>query len=62
MRDLTHDLLMLEAKGDYDGVKSMLDRLAVLRPPLQKTLDALTDIPVDINPVPVTADQIAAEK
>ena len=62
VRDLTHDLLMLEAKGDYDGVKSMLDRLAVLRPPLQKTLDALTDIPVDINPVPVTADQIAAVK
>lgn len=57
-RDLTHDLLMVEAKGDYDGAKKMLD-LAVIRPDFQKALDGLTEIPTDIRPVFVTADQVA---
>jgi hypothetical protein len=59
VRDLTHELLTLEATGDYAGAKAMLDRLAVLRPPLKQALAELEDIPVDIDPVPVTADQIA---
>jgi hypothetical protein len=51
VRDLTHDLLMLEATGDYTGAKRMLDRLAVVRPEIQKAIDRLSDIPVDIAPV-----------
>lgn len=50
VRDLTHDLLMLEANGDYDAAKKMLDRLAVVRPVLQKALAGLTSIPTDIDP------------
>ena len=61
VRDLTHDLLTLEATGDYAGARSMLDRLAVLRPAMKQALADLEDIPVDIDPVPVTADQIAAK-
>jgi hypothetical protein len=61
VRDLTHDLLTLEATGDYAGAKAMLDKLAVLRPPMKEALAELEGIPVDIDPVPATADQIAGK-
>ena len=51
VRKLTHDLLMVEAEGSYDKAKSMLDTLAVIRPPMQQALDKLKDVPVDIEPV-----------
>jgi hypothetical protein len=51
VRDLAHDLLTLEATGDYAATKKMLDTLAVVRPPMQHALDRLKDIPVDIDPV-----------
>jgi hypothetical protein len=59
VRQLDHDLLTIEATGDYAGAKKMLDELGVLRPSLQKALAGLASIPVDIEPVFVTADQIA---
>jgi hypothetical protein len=51
VRDLVHDLLDIEATGDYARAKKMLDDLGVLRPPMQRTLDKLTDLPTDIEPV-----------
>jgi hypothetical protein len=59
VRDLTHDLLTLEATGDYAGAKRMLDTLGVIRPEVSATIAKLGGVPVDINPVFVTADQIA---
>jgi len=59
VRDLTHDLLTLEAEGNYAGAKQMLDTLGVLRPDFKQALDKLGDIPVDIEPVFVTADKVA---
>ncbi len=44
VRDLVHDLLEIEATGDYARAKKMLDELGVLRPPLQNALSKLTDI------------------
>ena len=61
VRDLDHDLLTIEATGDYAGAKKMLDELGVIRPNMQKALDSLTDIPVDIEPVFVTANQLTKE-
>ena len=57
--ELDHDLLTLEAQGDYPGAKSMLDRLGVVRPGLRKTLDSLQGIPTDIEPIFVTAEELA---
>jgi hypothetical protein len=57
VRDLAHDLLMVEAAGDYAGAKKMLS-MAVIRPEYQKALDRLAVVPVDIRPIFVTADQI----
>ena len=51
MRDLVHDLLTIEATGDYARAKKMLDTLGVLRPAMQKTLARLTDLPTDIEPL-----------
>ncbi len=59
VRDLTHDLLTIEATGDYAAAKKMLDSLGVLRPAMQKALAGLRDIPVDIEPVHVTALELA---
>jgi hypothetical protein len=58
-RDLDHDLLTLEATGDYAGAKKMLDGLGILRPELATAVGKLKDIPTDIEPVFVTADQLA---
>ncbi len=59
VQDLTHDLLMVEALGDYAGARKMLDTLGVIRPEVQKALDRLQGIPVDIEPIFVTADELA---
>jgi len=50
VRDLAHDLLTIEAQGDYAGAKRMLDTLAVVRPPMQRALDGLKNLPTDIDP------------
>ena len=62
VRDLDHDLLTLEAQGDYAGAKKLEDEMGVLRPALQKSLARLQGIPTDIDPVFVTADELAPEK
>jgi len=61
VRDLTHELLTLEATGDHDGAKQMLDNLAVLRPAVKAVLDKLQGVPVDIEPQFVTANEIAPD-
>ena len=58
VRDLDHDLLMIEANGDYAGAKRMLDQLSTLRPSVEKALHNLEGIPVDIEPIFVTANQV----
>lgn len=62
VRDLDHDLLTIEATGDYARGKQMLDSLGVIRPNMQKALQGLQSIPVDIQPVFVTANQLAPER
>jgi hypothetical protein len=59
VRDLDHDLLTMEAVGDYSGAKQMLDSLGVIRPEVKRALDRLTHIPTDIEPIFVTAGQVA---
>ncbi len=58
---LTHDLLTLQATGDYEGGKRMLERLVVMRPEVQVVLDRLGDVPVDIRPRFVTAADLEIE-
>ena len=55
VRQLTHDILTIEATGDYAAAKRMLDTLGVIRPDLERALGRLSDIPIDIRPIYVTA-------
>jgi hypothetical protein len=58
---LSHELLTLEATGDFGAAKAMLDRLVVLRPEVKAVLDRLDALPVDIRPRFVTADDLEKE-
>ena len=58
---LTRDLMTLQANGDYEGGKRMLERLVVIRPEVQAVLDRLGDVPVDIRPHFVTAADLELE-
>jgi len=62
VKDLDRDLLTIEAHGDYAAAKKLQEELGLIRPALQKSLARLKDIPTDIEPVPVTADELAPPK
>lgn len=57
---LTHDIMTLQARGDYAGVKALLDRMVVIRPEVQRVLDQLSGLPIDIAPRFVTAAELTA--
>jgi hypothetical protein len=51
VRKLTHDLLTIEAEGSYEKAKAILEKYAVIRPPMRGALDRLGNVPVDIEPI-----------
>ena len=55
---LTTELLTIQAEGSYEKAKAILDRLAVIRPETRRVLDRLQDVPVDIEPRFVTAEEL----
>jgi len=59
---LTRDIMTMQATGDYAAGKAMAEKLGVIRPPVQVVLDKLKDVPVDIEPRYVTAQQLEASK
>lgn len=50
VRRLASELLTLQAEGSYAKAQELLARYAVVRPPMQRALDRLADVPVDIEP------------
>lgn len=50
VRKLTSEILTIEAEGSYERAKAMLDKYGVIRPVMQKALDTLSGVPVDIEP------------
>jgi hypothetical protein len=57
--DLTRELMTIEAEGNYAGAKALLSKFGVVRPEIQRALDRLTKVPVDIAPRFVTAEQLS---
>jgi len=55
---LTRDIMTLQAAGGYDRAKALIATMAVIRPEVQKALDRLAGVPVDIEPRFVTAEQL----
>ncbi len=50
VRKLSSAILTIEAEGSYDKAKALLEKYGLIRPAMQKALDKLSDVPVDIEP------------
>lgn len=48
---LTGLIMTIQAQGDYEKAKSLLNTYAIIRTPMQRTLDRMAHLPVDIEPV-----------
>jgi hypothetical protein len=55
---LTRDIMTLQAHGDYAGTQRLLKRMVTIRPPVQRVLDRLDSVPIDIAPRYVTAEEL----
>ncbi len=55
---LTRDIMTIQAEGNYAAAKALGETMGVVRPPVQKLLDKLASIPVDIEPLFTTADDL----
>jgi peptidase M49-like protein len=51
IRDLLHDMLTLQAAGDYAGTRRFLDTYGKPTSELRAAIDRLKDLPVDIRPI-----------
>jgi hypothetical protein len=51
VRKLAGEIMTIQAEGSYDKAKAMLDKYGVIRPPMQKALDRMGNVPVDIEPI-----------
>lgn len=50
VRTLTGIIMTVQAQGDYAAAAQMFGQYAIVRPPMQKVLDKMSNIPVDIAP------------
>jgi hypothetical protein len=55
---LTRDIMTIQAEGNYAKAIELRDRLGVVRPVVQRALDKMNAIPVDIEPRFTTAAQL----
>jgi hypothetical protein len=60
--DLTRDIMTMQAGGDYKAAQEMIKNLGVVRPEVQRVLDRLKDVPVDIEPRFTTAEKLLASQ
>lgn len=47
---LTREFMTLQAEGNYTKAKDMISKLGIVRPEVQRVLDKLNAVPVDIEP------------
>jgi hypothetical protein len=50
VRQLTGEILTIEAEGSYVKAKALIEKYAVVRPAMQNGLEKLGSIPIDIEP------------
>jgi len=61
VQGLTRDIMTLQAEGNYAKAKEMTEKLGGVRPEVQKAIDKMNKIPVDIEPIFVTAQQLVRD-
>ncbi len=55
VRKLTGEIMTIQAEGDYERARLLLLKYATVGIPLQRTLDKMSSVPVDI--VPISAEE-----
>lgn len=60
VRSLAHELLTIEGDGDYEAAQQLIERYGSMSDELQRALDQLGDIPVDIRPSYPAAERLEA--
>ncbi|MEO6872622.1 MAG: hypothetical protein ABI233_10430 [Chthoniobacterales bacterium] len=58
---LTREIMTIQAEGSYAKAKELSRRLGVIRPEVQRALDKMTNVPVDIEPKFTTAAELLRE-
>lgn len=51
LEELATKVLMIQAKGDYDGAKALMEKYAINSPSIESLRNKLAVLPVDIKPV-----------
>lgn len=51
LEELANVVLMIQAKGDYQGAKDLIAKYVVNSPSMQTLRDKLSELPVDIKPI-----------
>jgi hypothetical protein len=59
---LTREIMTMQAAGDYAKAKALGEKLGIVRPAVQRALDRLNDVPVDIEPRFATAEQLLGDR
>jgi hypothetical protein len=57
IKELAHDLLMIEATGSYAGAQELVKKYGKVPEPMAKLLGSLKGIPVDVDPTFVAESQ-----
>lgn len=58
VENLLHDLLMIEAHGDYVAAAAFIDKYGTVPDGLEEQLASFTDLPVDLRPVYMLEQQV----
>jgi len=58
---LTRQIMTIQATGDYAAADALLKKMVVVRPEVQRVLDRLGDVPVDIAPRLITAQELTRQ-
>jgi hypothetical protein len=59
--DLTHDIMTIQAHGDYAAAQKLMKSKVTVRPEVQRVIDKLSGVPVDIAPRLVTAEELTRQ-
>ncbi|AKQ63933.1 MutT/NUDIX family protein [Myxococcus hansupus] len=58
---LTKQLMEIQGRGDRKAAEALLAKQGVVRPPVQRVLERLQGVPVDIEPRYVTAEELVRD-
>lgn len=61
VNSLTKQLMEIQGRGDRKAAEALLAKHGVVRPPVQRVLERLKDVPVDIEPRYVTAEELVRD-